>query len=169
MAEGEAPKIHIDSDWKAEAQKEKEKLAEEAKQRETQGGQSGVPDKLDFNTMVQSMATNAAFALGLIPDPNSGQRILSIDLAKHYIDILGIIEEKTKGNLTDEETKMLSGTLNDLRQAFVEMAKVAREQAAKQGQTGQAGAPGNMGGAPTDIPGSNPGDIQPGPGNIQMP
>jgi hypothetical protein len=60
----------------------------------------------------------AMVALGQIPSP-SGQAELDLDAARHYIDMLTVIEEKTEGNRTPEESAMLSRLLHDLRMAFV--------------------------------------------------
>ena len=58
-------------------------------------------------------------ALGFLPDPSTGKPNPNRVVAKHFIDTLGVIEEKTKGNLTDEEAQFLSETLHQLRMAFV--------------------------------------------------
>ena len=146
MAE-EEPKIHVDSDWKAQAQQEKQKLAEQEKQKEAeggeQGGQQGQMPPANFETLMSTMATQALFALGAIPDPRTGQASLSPELAKHHIDMLGVLEEKTEGNLSDEEAKMLSQTLHELRQRYVEVTEAIKQQAQQQAQ-GQGQAQGGI-------------------------
>ena len=127
MAE-EAPKIHIDSDWKAQAQAEKQKLAEQAKKAPPggqQAAQGGMPPA-NFETLISTMATQALFAMGAIADPRTGQRMAHRDLARHHIDMLGVIEEKTKGNLTDEESQLISTTVYELRQRYIQLATSAR-------------------------------------------
>ena len=136
MAEAERPKIHIDSDWKAQAQAEKQKLAQQAKQPPAEGGQAagagaagGAPGQMpeaNFETLVNTLATQALFAMGAVPDPRTGQRVAHLDLARHHIDMLGVIEDKTKGNLSDEEQDQLSQTLYELRQTYVQVANAAR-------------------------------------------
>ncbi len=124
-------KIHIDADWKAQAQAEKEKLAQQAKSSEGQGpgsaksGPGGLPPAT-FESLVSTMATQALFSLGAIPDPRTGQRIVHLDLARHHIDMLNVIEEKTKGNLTDEESKMITTTTYELRSRYIQAASGAR-------------------------------------------
>lgn len=122
----ESPKIHVDSDWKAQAQAEKEKLAQQAKETEKKGpaagaGAGGLPP-VSFETLVSTMATQALFAMGAIPDPRTGQRVQHLDLARHHIDMLGVLEEKTKGNLTEEENKMLAGTAYELRSRYIQIS-----------------------------------------------
>lgn len=130
MAENdEAPKIHIDSDWKAEAQAEKERLSaasEEDPSKGTGGREAGGLPEANFQTLVSTMATQALFAMGAIPDPRTGQRIAHLDLARHHIDMLGVLEEKSKGNLTEEEQKMLSTTIYELRNTYIQISNQSR-------------------------------------------
>lgn len=137
MADSDQPKIIIDDDWKAQAQAEKAKLAQQEKQKEAQKTQtgsagSGLPDKVGFTDLVQVMASQALMYMGA-PDPQTGKSIISLPMAKIHIDLLGVIEEKTKGNLSDEEAKMLRDILRELRFQFVEFSK-AVEQAIKEGK-----------------------------------
>jgi len=62
--------------------------------------------------------TQAVMALGMMPDPMTGETSANKDAAKFHIDILSVIEEKTKGNLTSEESEALSSILHQLRMAF---------------------------------------------------
>lgn len=124
----EAPKIHIDSDWKAQAQKEKAKLAEKAKDAPASGGRGGpggMPPA-NFETLISTMVTQALFYMGGIPDPRSGQRIQNLDLARHNIDMLTVLEEKTKGNLTEEEAGMLANATYELRTRYIQLAGASR-------------------------------------------
>ena len=154
---GEAPKIHIDSDWKAQAQAEKARLAAQSKPKAADGGgraaggpgvspvgggaaagghetpesrgQSADPREMppaNFETLLSTFITQALFAMGAIPDPETGQPVMHLDLARHHIDMLGVLEEKTKGNLSDDESKMLSGALYELRSGYVEVARASR-------------------------------------------
>jgi len=129
MAEqNEAPKIHIDSDWKAQARAEKERLVEKGK---TEAGPAGAAGRgglppATFETLVSTTATQALFALGAIPDPRTGQRMLSLELARHHIDMLSVIEQKSKGNLSTDESNLLVTTLYELRQRYIQVASSAR-------------------------------------------
>lgn len=128
MSDDQTPKLHIDSDWKAQARAEKEKLAQKASEAETaKAGAAGGMPPANFETLISTMATQALFAMGAIPDPRTGQRMAHLDLARHHIDMLTVIEEKTKGNLSEEETKMLAGTLYELRSRYIQLANQARQ------------------------------------------
>ena len=144
----EQNKIHVDTDWKAQAQAEKQKLQEQAAQEEQQGegGQPGEMPPADFKTLVSTIVSQALLYMGAIPDPSSGQRVAHPDLARHHIDMLGVIEEKTKGNLDEEEEKLVSQALSELRQHFVQFKEqIAQAQAQQAAGGGQQ--PGGQGGA----------------------
>ena len=68
-------------------------------------------------------AQNAALFLGQIPNPQTGKGEINLELAKMFIDQLGMIQEKTRGNLTNEETAVLRNTLANLQMAFVEVSQ----------------------------------------------
>jgi hypothetical protein len=76
-----------------------------------------------FIEFVMMQAQNAALFLGQIPNPQTGKGEVNLELAKMFIDQLGMIQEKTRGNLTSEETAVLRNTLSNLQMAFVEMSK----------------------------------------------
>jgi hypothetical protein len=78
---------------------------------------------IDFVTFILSLGSSAAIHLGDAPDPESGKHYKSVPQAKQIIDLLGMLREKTKGNLTPEEAKFLDGLLYDLRLRFVEASK----------------------------------------------
>ncbi len=120
MSEEEKPKIIVDEDWKSQAQAEKEALEKEtSEKRETVGDESGgkMPEP-SISVLISTLAAQAMSCLGRIPDPE-GKLIKRLDIAKHHIDMLGVLEEKTKGNLSAEEEAMLSGVLHELRMDFV--------------------------------------------------
>lgn len=122
---GEQPKIIIDSDWKSQAQAEKERLAQKESEQAAKkpAGARGPHDMppADFRTLVGSLATQALLYLGAFPDPETGRAVVAFDLAQHYIDLLGLLETKTKGNLTKDEEGELTGVLQELRMRFVEI------------------------------------------------
>ena len=76
-----------------------------------------------FIEFVMMQAQNAALFLGQIPNPQTGQGEVNLELAKMFIDQLGMIQEKTRGNLTNEETAVLRNTLSNLQMAFVEVSQ----------------------------------------------
>ncbi len=119
-------KLIIDEDWKNQAQRDKEKLAEqEAQEEHDEGGEdTGLPPA-DLTGLASMLATQAFFALGLIGREGEPQRQPDFVLGKFHIDMLEMLEQKTQGNRTDDETKMLTGTLGQLRMAFVQLAEKA--------------------------------------------
>ena len=134
-ANDEQPKIIIDSDWKSQAQAEKDRLAaEEAKADQSgPGGESGEIPPADFRTLVGMLGMQALMSLGAVADRQSGQAIFDPGYARHMIDLLGVIEEKTKGNLDKEEEDELKGLLQELRSRFVELSRLVAEGRIKQG------------------------------------
>ena len=117
-------KIIIDEDWKTKAQKEKEvlkakeKVNKEPKESDAQEEQRPLPQG-DFSSLISLLATQAMFALGAIATENDKEPKKDLRLAKFHIDMLEALEQKTKGNLTEQEQKFLSGTLSQLRMGFV--------------------------------------------------
>lgn len=80
-------------------------------------------DRIDFSTFILSLATSAQVHLGAIPNPATGKQEKDLALAKQTIDILGVLEEKTKGNLAEQEGRLLQHLLFDLRMMYVEESK----------------------------------------------
>ena len=125
----EEKKIIIDEDWKKEAQKEKEILAaqeeEEKKKKPEEKLHRGPLPQGNFAALVSMLVTQALFALGLLEiKGQEGQaKEPDLELAKYNIDMLETIEEKTKGNLTEEEKKVLENTLSQVRMAYVQVAE----------------------------------------------
>ena len=75
--------------------------------------------EVNFSTFIVSLSTEILFHLGEIAHPGTGERQKDLVLAKHAIDTLAMIQEKTKGNLTEEEQKLLESMLYDLRMCFI--------------------------------------------------
>jgi hypothetical protein len=74
---------------------------------------------------VFSIASNAAASLGMMEHPVTGQRGVDLPLAKHWIDVLGMLEEKTRGNLAPQERQIFEGLLSDLRLQYVSLTNAA--------------------------------------------
>lgn len=149
MSDQETPKIIVDDDWKSSAKAEKEKLAAAAKEKaKNDDASGGLPEQLGFKELVSLFATQALMYMGAIPD-QSGRSMVSLDIAKLNIDLLGVVQEKTKGNLSDEEQEMIDGTINELRSHFVQTAKAVEKAEAdgtlQQMQNPNAGTPGAQG------------------------
>ena len=79
-----------------------------------------------FVEFVMMHAQNAALFLGQIPNPQTGKGEVNLELAKLFIDQLAMIQEKTRGNLTNEETTVLRNAISNLQMAFVEVSQASR-------------------------------------------
>jgi hypothetical protein len=163
----EKPSLHIDTDWKRQAQEEKRRLAEQEKQRAASAppapagpppgagagagampggfgaaGMTGVEDEptagragmrgaargergeappATLAGLVSQLMTQTLFYLGELA-PRGGEPVVNLDMAKHNVDLLGVLEEKTRGNLTPEEKRLLDSVLYELRMRYVSVA-----------------------------------------------
>ena len=123
------PKIIIDEDWKTQVEREKQET--EA----TAAGETPAPEEtappsdqpmgqlppVSFEIHVSSIATQVLVALGQIDDPIEGKPRVNLDFAKFQIDMLVMLQEKTKGNLNDAESQMVDDAVNQLRMMFVQV------------------------------------------------
>jgi len=82
-------------------------------------------DPASFINFAMSIASNAASALGLMEHPVTRKREVDLELGKHWIDVLGMLQKKTAGNLTPQEAQILEGWLADLRMQFVSLNSAA--------------------------------------------
>jgi len=121
----EEKKIIVDEDWKQQAQKEKETLAEkeEAGKQKAQGQTRarGPLPRGDFAALVSMLVTQVLFALGML-EVEGRKKEPDLHIAKYNIDMLEALQQKTEGNLTEEEKKVLEDTLSQIRMAYVKMA-----------------------------------------------
>lgn len=131
--ESEEPKIIIDDDWKEQVAKEKESALTGGSAGDESGDHDAsppvqsanetadypAPPPASFEILISMMFSQGMSMLGHIPDPVSGTTNVNKPYAKHTIDTLEILGEKTKGNLSDDESKMLSEALHALRMAYV--------------------------------------------------
>lgn len=140
MASSQEPKIIVDDDWKAQAQAEKGRMVEQESAKEADPAEGELPEA-SFEELVRLMATQALMYMGAFPDPQTGKAMIGLDLAKLHIDMLGVLHDKTKGNLTEDEDKMLTQTLAQLRMEYVELVKVVN-QAVAEGRMAPAGGAG---------------------------
>jgi len=126
----EEKKIIIDDDWKSQVAAEKEVLKQEAAETSKTGEKSATgasapgeppmqmpPASLEM--LVTTLATEAMVALGQFPNPATQEVSISQDHATYAIDMLAMLEEKTKGNLTPAEETMITDLLHQLRMMFV--------------------------------------------------
>jgi hypothetical protein len=100
---------------KKEGEKEEEVKREE--------GQRIPLPEVNFNSLIFSLSSSALLHLGEIADPYTREKKKDLAVAKHAIDTIAMLKEKTKGNLADEERKFLEGVLADLRWRFVKAAE----------------------------------------------
>ncbi|NNE65056.1 MAG: DUF1844 domain-containing protein [Pyrinomonadaceae bacterium] len=84
-------------------------------------------DPASFINFLSTLVTNAAAALGAIPHPVTGQKSVDLESGKYWIDVLTMLREKTKGNLTTREESLLNSILSDLQMQFVAINKAAEE------------------------------------------
>ena len=90
----------------------------ESKEAAAEPPESQLPE-INFSTFIMSLNASALVNLGLIQDPLTGKNAKNLQLGKQTVDMLSMLEEKTKGNLTPEEEKLLQGILYDLKIAYV--------------------------------------------------
>ena len=79
--------------------------------------------KVDFSSFIVSLATQTMIMLGEIPNPETGEQVFHAEAARQTIDIVGMIQEKTKGNLNEQEEKLLTEVLTSIRLAYVNKTK----------------------------------------------
>ncbi len=111
------PKIIIDSDWKVQAQREKEQLAKEAEQKAAHGP---LPSP-QFLEILNMLAMQAMIGLGGMQMPDGKVIPPDVSLAQHHIDLLDVLKQKTKGNLDEQEQKIFDATVHELRMAYVQV------------------------------------------------
>ena len=92
-------------------------------EKEEQKQSSPPPPEVNFSSFVLSLSSSALFHFGEIPDPISNQKQRNLPMAKQTIDILGMLKEKTAGNLTEQEDKLLDNLLYDLRMRYINETK----------------------------------------------
>ena len=116
----EEKKIIIDEDWKSTVQAEKEALANEDNAEPAPSADAGPqmpPASLEM--LLTSLATEAMMSMGQIPKPGAEDLEINLDQARYAIDLIEVLKEKTKGNLSDAEENGIIDLLHQLRMAFV--------------------------------------------------
>ncbi len=101
---------NIDESWKDAVEKEREVLQKEGK---------FMPPEPDFNFFITSLALQASIGLAQVPNPATNKTEEDLPQAKFLIDTIGMLKEKTKGNLTQEETNLLENLLYELRMSYI--------------------------------------------------
>lgn len=103
-----------DENWKETVNKEKEELKNQGK---------FTPPEPDFNFFVTTLALQASIALGQVPNPATNKAEYEPQQAQFLIDTLGMLQEKTKGNLKEDESKLLENVLYELRSIYLSKQK----------------------------------------------
>ena len=98
-------------------------MSEESKEKTKQSGEL----KMDFSTFILSLNASSLIHMGEIPDPEAMERSVNLPAAKHTIEILEIILDKTVGNLDETEKKLLEDILYNLRMKYMQQSKPGRE------------------------------------------
>lgn len=108
-------------DLKDEAPKEEKKVEKEEKKEQVSDAETQKPPlpEVNFTSLVFSLSSSALFHLGEIPDPQTGEKKKDLPLAKHAVDTIAMLKEKTAGNLSEEEQKFVENVLTDLRWRYV--------------------------------------------------
>lgn len=144
----EEPKIIIDEDWKSQVEREKAEADakaadsptepkgtveeilsgvvadEEAKQPEGETDDGfPPPPPPSLMLLVSTLATQAMAAMGQVPGDDGKPLPVNLPYAKHFIDMIGVLEEKTQGNVTDEEKQQISDALHQMRMFFVTVSQ----------------------------------------------
>jgi len=101
---------------KPEEEKPKDEQKQEPEQKETR--EAPLPE-VNFTSLIFSLSSSAFYHFGEIENPQTGQKEKDLPMAKHAIDTIAMLKEKTEGNLTEEEKKFIDSILNDLRWRYV--------------------------------------------------
>ncbi len=133
------PKKKVDSSWKEEVRKEKEKLradeAEKAAEAGAKGSKkaapTGEPNKIFLN-FIAGLIQQVLMQLGKMENPYGGGQDVDLEGAKYTIELLTVLKEKTDGNLVAKEEQALAESLRELKFHFIETAKAMEEQLTQQ-------------------------------------
>jgi hypothetical protein len=87
----------------------------------------GADDPASFANFLMSLASNAASSLGMIEHPVTHKREVDLELGKHWIDVVGMLQDKTRNNLSPQEKQILEGLLADLRMQYVSLANATTQ------------------------------------------
>jgi len=121
------PKIQVDADWKAEAQSEKERLDKAEKKVEEREEATKIPEA-NFRGLLGILASQALMGLGVQQDPSGKGVLVDLEGSKFTIDLMGMLQEKTNGNLTEEEEAELKQLITELQSRFVQIAQMVSAQ-----------------------------------------
>ncbi len=115
----EPKKIIVDDDWKAEAQREKERLTQQT------AAPAGPAPDASFAELINVIAVQALASLGALGGPGGERLPPNLEAAKHFVDMLQVLEDKTRNNLTPEEKRLLDSVIYEMRMRYVQFASAA--------------------------------------------
>jgi hypothetical protein len=132
-------KIIIDEDWKSQVEKEKESIAQQPKSEPSAEVDPHNLPPASLEMLVTTFASEAMVALGQLPNPFTNEHSINWEHARYTIDMLQVLQDKTKGNLSNDEAAMLETLLHQLRLAFVTLQTEYNNQVAGGGLAGKSG------------------------------
>ena len=162
----DAPKIFVDEDWKQKAEAEKKALEEEIASQAEESAEAPAEGEYDlpaasFPSLLQEFSTRALVSLGMIQNPFSGEAQVDLKAAAYSIDMLAILQEKTAGNLEENESAYLGQLIAQLREAFLKVSAAeggVEEGSAPAGESPAEPAPDEEAAAPAEESDSEKGD-----------
>ncbi|MDE0738329.1 MAG: DUF1844 domain-containing protein [Planctomycetota bacterium] len=166
----EDPKIFVDEDWKQKAEAEKKALEEEIASQAEESAEAPAEGEYDlppasFSSLLQEFSTRALVSMGMIQNPFSGEAQVDLKAAAYSIDMLAILQEKTEGNLEENESTYLGQLIAQLREAFLKVSAAgggaeegSEEGAASAGESPAEPAPEEEAAAPAEETDSEKGD-----------
>jgi hypothetical protein len=160
------PKIFVDEDWKQKAEAEKKALEEEIASQAEESAEAPAEGEYDlpaasFPSLLQEFSTRALVSLGMIQNPFSGEAQVDLKAAAYSIDMLAILQEKTAGNLEENESAYLGQLIAQLREAFLKVSAAeggAEEGTAPAGESPAESASEEEAAAPAEESDSEKGD-----------
>lgn len=122
MSEQDEKKIHIDEDWKARVEAEKKAFEAQEKLEGRPGERPPLPPA-SFTTLISNFMTQALMSLGRLPVPGGEEPQVDLEMARYAIDMIEVLQQKTAGNVDEDEAQLLRTALDDLRMAYLHVAK----------------------------------------------
>lgn len=133
MSDAPKPELYVDEDWKSRVEREKTEAAQTtASAQQSPSAAAGEssrdagrrpPPEADLSLLITSLATQAMLSLGQFPHPTTNQVEKDLPQAGHLIDLLGVLDEKTRGNRTPDESALLEQVLHELRMIYVRASR----------------------------------------------
>ncbi|HIA72568.1 MAG TPA: DUF1844 domain-containing protein [Phycisphaerales bacterium] len=134
------PEIQVDSDWKAEAQAEKDRLIAAEEKADEKAETREIPEA-NFRGLLGTLASQALMGLGMHQDPSGNGVMVDLEGSKFTIDLLEMLVEKTQGNLSEEESTELKQLTQELQNRFVQIAQLVAAQMQEGAQAPAAQTP----------------------------